>query len=425
MKDLKKLSNWLLAQFSEEKFSAFGIKTRLLRWICQRSFLAFCLAVKPRYLATNFHSYLCGRLQEMYKNILSNKDDNIIVEVQPQIGKSTTCSELFPAWVLGKSHLVTGEGWPVICASYGADLAQQKSQNCRDIVNSEIYQMIFPATRLHPETAAKDYWKTTTGGSYRAVGVGGGLTGMPGKLMIADDLFKDRADADSETVRESTWKWWQTVFMSRRQDTSGVALVNTRWHKLDVAGKVDIQFESDRSSDKKAWEYDHWERLCFPAFASQDEYINDKLFRKAGQVLCPERLSYETMVRRRNSTEIYEWSSLYMQTPILKENAKFRVEWFKYFDDEDIKTKELSWYIFVDLASSKKSSADDVVVMVLGKERATSHWFVDDFIGGHLDPGQTIDAIFKLVREHPGAKVWIEAQGYQSTLQYHVEEKQR
>lgn len=388
------------------------------------------MAIKGDYLPTRFHAYLCFRLQGQYKSILNGIDKNFIVEVQPQIGKSTTCSELFPAWVLGKSYIDGMVTCPVICASYGASLAEQKSSNCRDIVDSEIYGMIFPETKIHPETSAKDYWKTTTGGSYRGVGVGGGLTGMPGKFMIADDLFKDRADADSETVRESTWRWWQTVFMSRRQDTSAVCLVNTRWHRDDIAGRVEQQYEVDKNSGKKAGEYDEWEQLTFPAFATEDEYIDNpdgtkSLFRKAGEVLCPERFSEATMIRRRNATEIYDWSALYMQTPIMKENAKFKTEWFRYYEQDEIKFKEIKWFILVDPASSKKKGADNTVVRAVGKERATSHWYFGDEIAGKLDPGQTVDAIFLMVKQYPGASVHVEGVAYQRTLQYWVEEKQR
>lgn len=361
----------------------------------------------------------------MYNSVLNGVDSYDIVEVQPQIGKSTTCSELFPAWVLGKSFLDGMPSCPIICASYGADLAQQKSANCRDIVDSEVYQMIFPKTRLHPETAAKDFWKTTSGGSYRAVGVGGGLTGMSGKFMIADDLIKDRADADSETVREATWKWWQTVFMTRRQNTSAIVLVNTRWHRDDPAGRVEAQFAANEASGKDPKEYDKWKVLSFPAFATEDEYLDGVLFRKTGEVLCPERFTFETMVKRRNDTDTYEWSALYMQTPILKENAKFKAEWFRYYEQEEIKFKQISWYILVDPASSKAKGADNTVVRAVGKERSSGNWYFGDEIAGKLDPGQTVDAIFFMVKQYPGARVHIEGVAYQRTLQYWVEEKQR
>lgn len=376
------------------------------------------MAVNPGYVATRFHKHIANQLQKLYEDVKNGKDVNYLIEVQPQIGKSTLASELFPAWVLGK------EAWPIIVASYGASLAEQKSSNCRDIINSQVYQMIFPKTRIKEETSAKEYWKTTTGGAYRAVGVGGGLTGMSGKILVADDLFKDFADASSETIRASTWKWWQTVFMSRKQSKSGVLLVNTRWHLQDIAGKVLDKERNDKESGLKSHEYEQWKRLRFPAFAEEDEYFGKTLFRKAGEVLCPERFTYDDMVKRRNNTEVYEWSALYMQTPVLAENAEFKAEWFKYFDDADIKGKQLETTTTLDLAISQKQSADSTVIMTVGKERATGYWYVLDITSGRLDPLQTIDAMFLHFKNYR-SRFWIESVAYQAALQYFVVEEQR
>lgn len=354
----------------------------------------------------------------MYENIKAGRDQNDLIETQPQLGKSTLCSELFPAWVLGK------EAWPVIVASYGASLAEQKSSNCRDIVNSDVYQMIFPETKLHPETAAKDFWKTTSGGSYRGVGVGGGLTGMSGKILIGDDLFKDYQEADSATIRESTFKWWVTVFMSRKQSKSGVILVNTRWHLYDIAGRVLEKEEDDIAAGVPEHQRDVWKRLRFPAFAEEDEYFRGMLFRKIGEVVCPERFTYDDMVKRRNNTEIPEWSALYMQQPILSENAEFKKEWLKFFEEEDIKTKQLVCTTTVDLAISQKRTSDYTVILTVGKERSTGYWFVLDITRGHLDPLQTIDALFQHFKAYR-SRFWIESVAYQAALQYFVIEEQR
>src|ERR1017187_6051582 len=101
-----------------------------LRKMCQDIFLAFCLAVKKDFMPTKFHTHLAYELQRMYLSIKSGQDERLMIEVQPQIGKSTLGSELFPAWILGH------EAWPLGVASYGTSLAEVKSQNCRDIVES-------------------------------------------------------------------------------------------------------------------------------------------------------------------------------------------------------------------------------------------------------------------------------------------------
>jgi predicted phage terminase large subunit-like protein len=379
--------------------------------------------VDPRYVATKFHTFLANELQDIFEAVRRGEDQRAIFEVQPQIGKSRLVSELFPAWVLGMTG-IDNRGWPIICASYGASLAEQKSSNCRDIVESDIYQIIFPETQLHPETAAKDYWKTTSGGAYRAVGVGGGLTGMSGKLLLCDDPFKDRQDADSETIREATWRWWQSVFMTRKQSKSGIAVVNTRWHMDDLTGRLEDQQKSFESAAAPEGTFDVWKRFNFPAFALQDEFLKGKLFRHKGEVLCPERFTLSDMVKQQNSMDPYEWSALYMQSPILQENAEFKMEWFRYYEPEEIKLLELTPYTVVDLAISQKRTADNTVVRTVGKDRYTGKIYLLEETAGRLDPLQTIDAIFHHVKTWR-SRVWVESVAYQAALQYFIVEEMR
>lgn len=395
----------------------------VVRYAAREHFICFCIAVMPKFIPTKFHQMLCDELQNIYEQVKSGHDMRDIFEVQPQIGKSTAVSVLWLAWILGK------EDWPLICASYGASLAERKSEECRSIVDSEIYKYIFPKVRLSQESTSKEFWRTTTGGSFRAVGVGGGLTGMPGKIMVGDDLIKDRADAGSEQIRESTWGWWNTVFYTRKQKHSALVVVNTRWHLADVTGKLEQQQKENELTHGKDGKFDRWTRHKFPAIATQDEYVHGKLFRKVGEALCPERFTLDDLIKTRNayySTPggMMDWSALYMQEPVLSENAEFQQGWFKYFDPEELKDKKLYYTTTVDLAISQKKTADNTVVMTVAKEVDGPRWYIMEIMSGKMDPLQTIDAIFAQYETYR-SKVYIESVGYQAALQYFLIEEQR
>lgn len=376
----------------------------------------------PGWVPTRFHIALANKLQAGYEDLKKGKDVRLIVEAPPQHGKSTEVSELFPAWVLGK------EGWPVICASYGMSLAEKKSENCRNILSSEIYEYIFPRVNLDPNSTSKEYWKTSTGGSYKAVGRGGGLTGNPGKVLIADDLIADKEEANSEIIRESAWDWWNTVFYTRKQETSMIVLVETRWHLDDPAGKLEEQQERNQQSGKPVGTYDSWEKLTFPAIAEEDEYIDGELFRKAGEALAPERFSLQSLMKTKNAyiaaNKIEDWASLYMQKPIIAENAEFKKEWFRYYDPSLLVDKKLYYTTTVDLAISQKKRADNTVVMTVAKEVDGPNWYIVEVTAGHMDPLETIDAIF-YHWENYRSKVYIESVGYQASLQYFLAEEMR
>lgn len=709
----------------------------------------------PKFIPTKFHQLLADELQLIYENVRDGKDERRVFEMQPQLGKSTMVSELFLAWILGKTD------WPVICASYGASLAERKSENCRAIVDSDVYKFIFPKVRLSQESTSREFWRTTKGGTYRAVGVGGALTGMSGRILVCDDPLKDRADANSEVMREAAWNWWNSVFYTRKQSKSAFILVNcltadtrvlsssgvwknintirlrgdenkvvsydmetgksviqevtavipqgfaevyelktpnqtvkgtarhpflknsngklewvelsrlqpgdyivnlrkftsgdntlnytdedfwmlgfmlgdgwitnhpnnkgsmryvtcvakgiypelndrviqyfknkfgielketkygyykteeiaaakhfkrmgfkgkaktkrvpwqifgmniqlresflngflaadghesktglryvglcnkllvediqllaisigyktsnifsqsfmaqpphspkpflahkysisigfnkhmaapfglvkvesikklpkkervydlsvkgsenfianglvvhnTRWHMQDVAGHLEEQQAAAEEKHGKNGAFDKWEKMTFPAIAEEDEYIHGKLFRKAGEVLAPERFSLDDMERTKNAYMatpggISEWAALYMQTPIVNENAEFRRGWFKYYTADKLVGKKLYYTTFVDLAISQKKSADHTVVRTVAKEVDGPNWYLMEETAGIMDPLQTIDAIFHHYDLYR-SKIYIESVGYQTALQYFVIKEQR
>lgn len=376
----------------------------------------------PGYIPTKFHTKLADKLQKAYETVKSGKDVRMIIEAPPQHGKSTTVSELFLAWVMGK------EGWPVICASYAMNLAEKKSKNTRAIVESEVYRYIFPDAWLSSDTTSKEFWGNRKGATYKAVGRGGGLTGNPGKVMIADDLIADKEEANSELIREGAWDWWNTVFYTRKQKASLLVLVETRWHLDDPAGKLEEQQKQNENSGLKKGTYDEWEQLTFPALAEEDQYIDGELFRKKGEALAPERFSAEDLIKTKNAYiatgKIGDWAALYQQQPIIAENAMFRKQWFRYFSPEDLTGRKLYYTTTVDLAISQKKEADNTVIRTVAKETDGPNWYLMEETAGRMDPLQTIDAIF-YHQEKYRSKVYVESVGYQAALQYFLVEEQR
>jgi hypothetical protein len=49
---------------------------------------------------------------------------------------------------------------------------------------------------------------------------------------------KDRKDADSTVIRDSTWDWYKTAMRTRLRKDGWIVFVNTRWHEDDPAGRI-------------------------------------------------------------------------------------------------------------------------------------------------------------------------------------------
>lgn len=395
-------------------------KKSALRSIAQNSFLSFCMVVQPDFVRTRVHTYLALQLEKMYRDVVAGRSSRLTIEIQPQIGKSTMTSVLFTAWVLGR------ESWPIIVASYGSDLAETQSQKCRDIITSNNYKLVFPHVNLHPDSTSKTFWRTTTGGSYRAAGVGSALTGMSGKILICDDPIKDWSEAKSALTRDTAWSWWQTVLTTRKQAVSGICLVNTRWHKDDVSGRLEEQEKRNIELHIPEGQFDRWQRLRFAAIATEDEELDGVTFRKKGEALCPERFPLQAMLTTKNAMSPMEWQALYQQNPISQETAKFKVEWFKYWNTDQVYTNyqmrqmvnDLDVYVMVDPAISEKVKADNTSIQVIAKapSRPDIFWLEEDT--GKLDPSEIIDKLFNL-RIKYGLRlrrIGIESVAYQKAL---------
>lgn len=112
--------------------------------------------------------------------------------------------------------------------------------------------------------------------------MGGGITGMGGHIVIVDDPFKDRASADSPTIRQNVWDWYTSTLYTRLAPGGGILVINTRWHMADLSGRL---LEAAARG-----EGDHWRVVNFPAIATEDEP-----HRKAGEALHPERYPLEQL----------------------------------------------------------------------------------------------------------------------------------
>ena len=113
--------------------------------------------------------------------------------------------DLFPAWFLAQ-----GCDRRVIATSNTGDLAGTFSRRVRGRIRTH-----GPTLGYRLEREAEDFWTTTTGGEYRAAGIGGVITGLRADLALIDDPVKSREEADSDARRNRIWEWFQDDLRTR------------------------------------------------------------------------------------------------------------------------------------------------------------------------------------------------------------------
>lgn len=235
-------------------------------------------------------------------DVVEGRIKKLMIFTPPRHGKSQQNTISLPAWYL--------ERWPdkrVIIGAYNSTLAEKFSRKARKLTRA----------KLSTERTAVDDWETIHGGGLRAVGVGGGITGMGGNLILIDDPVKSREEANSPRYREKCWDWYTDDLYTRLEPGGAIVLTMTRWHDDDLAGRILASEDGP-----------NWQVVYLPAFADH----NDILGRQPGEALWPERYDETALNEIRSILGAQSFNALYQQNPIPDEGDYFKAANCQWYD---------------------------------------------------------------------------------------------
>ena len=314
----------------------------------RRRFSDYCTYVAPDEPPAAHHRLLCDALDE----VVDGLNDRLMVFMPPGSAKSTYSTVRFPAYYLGKQGSKN-----IICGSYSADLAESFGKKCRNLIGGEEHQALFPQCSLSDDTRAKGEWETRTGGSYKSCGVDGSVTGRRGDLLLIDDPVKGRKEADSDTVKESSWQWFKSDFLSRRKPIGAIVIIQTRWIEDDISGRILPDDWDGESGDFVGFDGKVWKVISIQAEAEEGK--NDPLGREPGEYLWPEWFTPDYWAETKaaqTAGDMRNWSALYQQTPAPEGGTFFRRDWFQFYDELP---DNLNRYITHDDAVTEESEGED------------------------------------------------------------------
>ncbi len=210
----------------------------LLRRNAQQSLASFVLYTYPTYQMGWFHREICETLEQFLADVAAKKSPRLILTAPPRSGKSELTSRRFPAYAFGRYPDLQ-----IIATSYGADLSQRFNRDVQRIIDDDVYRQVFPETTLFGKnvrnTAKGSYIRTSDlfeivghKGAYRSCGVGGGITGTGADILVIDDPVKDRASANSVTIRNAIWDWYTSTAYTRLSPGGGIVVMQTRWSPI-------------------------------------------------------------------------------------------------------------------------------------------------------------------------------------------------
>lgn len=357
----------------------------------RRSLEKFTTYTYKDYQVNWHHSILCEKLYEWAFGDI----DRLMIFMPPRNGKSELVSRRLPAFILGHDPDAA-----IISASYSADLASRMNRDTQRIIDSAEYHDLFPGTTL----SRSDFAQKKSGyirnsdmfeivdhtGVYKSAGVGGSITGMGMKYGIIDDPFKNRAEANSQTKRDTVWDWYMSTFYTRLEKNGKILITLTRWHEDDLAGRLLEQSKNDPTADQ-------WEVLEFPAIADGELHPLDP--RGHGEALWPNKYPLERLLKIKATVGSYEWNSLFQQRPAPAEGALFRQKWWKFYETVPYHIDEyiLSW----DMAFKDNPDNDYVVGQCWG--RVGPDYYLLDQVRDRMSFTETVQSFRSFSAKWPQA----------------------
>lgn len=335
-------------QGNESSYKLLELERERFRRNAKKSFPLFLCYNNPQYELKWFHKLIAEKCQDL----LEGRIKNLMVFMPPQHGKSEIVSRSFPAFAFGRNPDLK-----IVGCSYSADLAEQFSRAIQRGIDSPEYQEIYPDTYLNGtagKPTSKGYLRNvnffeTVGrkGFYKAVGVGGSLTGTPVDIAIIDDPVKDAQEANSLTYRQRVWDWYNSVLTTRLHNNSKQLFIMTRWHEDDLAGRI------------LAKEGQDWEVLSIPAICEKenDGGISE---RHIGDSLWEGRHSLAKLEKQKERAP-REFSALYQQHPTIEGGNIVKRDWFPIISAKDFYALRFREpvHFFLDTAYGEKKKGQD------------------------------------------------------------------
>ncbi len=276
----------------------------------------------------------------------------LLMNVSPGSMKSLCANVFWPAWVWGPMRKPYTR---FLAFSYAASLTWRDNQKFRDLMMSPEYKAmwgdVFHLVKIGEEKVTND--RT---GFKLATSVGGVGTGERADIVVLDDAHNVK-EAESDTVRRDTVRWFQESMSTRlNDDKSAIVVIGQRVHEEDVPGAIvteGLPYE---------WlmipmEYDP-NRHCTTSIGWSDPRTVE------GELAWPERFPPDALQEFKRRP--YMWAAQFQQTPEPRGGGIFKRDWWQPWenpddpDDPKYKTFPQFSYVFasLDTAFTEKEEAD-------------------------------------------------------------------
>lgn len=301
------------------------------------NFMMYTWTNRAEPFVVGFHTQrICAAIDYAIERYREGQSTAWVITVPFRHGKSEIISRKLPAHFLG----LFPDGKVILCGHTQA-LTEGFSKISRNLIATPLYRSLFPEIRVDHGSASGAHWRIKDReGECFASGLLGSLSGQGYNLGLLDDYCRNRADAESDTLREKMWDAFTNDFMTRRAPVSITIVLATPWHVDDIIGRIKKRMGEDA-------EFPRFKFLRFPAMS--DKYPQGVLF--------PERFGRAWYTQQKAVLGDYGFQSLMQLEPVKRGGNMLNTDCIqRHLSAAEFK-KGLRWMRVWDLAHTAKERA--------------------------------------------------------------------
>lgn len=318
-----------------------------LEYLAQTDLARFIPLVRPSY-ESPIH---LEPLIDFFNDITFNKvERNLALTVPPRHGKTETT-------LMGIAFYLKHN--PTKTVGY-VSYAQTQSESKAVKVQALIRDL---GLKLHPNLTNRKEFRLAEEGGILTTARGGSLTGQGVDLLVIDDPLSNRDEANSITIRNKVWDWYEDVAETRLEPHASQLIIHTRWHEDDLIGRL--------LQHRKNYEF-----VRLPAledglsFDGKESIITS---REIGDPLWATRYPKKKLEDTKKNSE-FRFASLYQGLPRAREDYLFK----DFYTYKELPKERLTYTVNTDLAYTEKTSGDHSVIVVMAK-KGKKHYVIDVF----------------------------------------------
>ncbi len=248
----------------------------------------------------------------------------LLINISPGSMKSLMVNVFWPAYEWGPRGMAYLR---TVAFSYSSGLTIRDNEKFLYLIQSQeykdLYGSVFSVTREGVERVSN-----SMRGYKFASSIGGTGTGERGDRIVLDDPHNVK-EAESDTIRTSTVRWFDETMQNRLNDAkkSAIVVICQRVHGDDVSNTI-------------LSEYPEYVHLCVPMEYDGRDIVDGEKFETPIGWSDPRHVDGELMWEERYSAEYlanfkrrpFLWSGQYQQTPTVRGGSIIRNEYWRIWD---------------------------------------------------------------------------------------------